>query len=226
MSVILLISCVAYLLHHPKKINKVVMRKKLFREKPVKNYLQDKINHLKNSIGNLSLQSVNNRQFIDLEKNFLVDFPVIDTSKLKVTLNLEDPYGRIYNENLNAEYGRPDVFAIATCEIPFTGDAEIFDLFPQLYTSRDYLAEVSLNTIKFKVNSGYVRKDLPDEKKEFVRKCIIEVVQYIEDNLKNLKVPIQNYNDSLSGRIDEFIETKRMAADRGKKINDDLNPFI
>ena len=202
------------------------MRKKLFREKPVKNYLQDKINHLKNSIGNLSLQSVNNRQFIDLEKNFLVDFPVIDTSKLKVTLNLEDPYGRIYNENLNAEYGRPDVFAIATCEIPFTGDAEIFDLFPQLYTSRDYLAEVSLNTIKFKVNSGYVRKDLPDEKKEFVRKCIIEVVQYIEDNLKNLKVPIQNYNDSLSGRIDEFIETKRMAADRGKKINDDLNPFI
>lgn len=204
------------------------MRKKLFREKRVEDYLQDKINHLKNRIGSLSLQSVNNRQFIsNLEKEFLVDFPVIDTSKPPiVTLNLEDSYGQVYRENLNAEYGRSDVFAIATCEIPFTGDAEIFGLFPHIYTSRVYLAEVSLNTIKFKVNSGYVRKDLPAEKKEFVRKCILELFHYIEDNLKILKVPIQNYNDSLSGRIDEFIKAKRMAADREKKINDDLNPFI
>lgn len=199
----------------------------LFRQKRVEQLFAETYERLRVEINNISIPDVEdlNDKARQLTEKYKVEIPSIHKEGITSSLNLEDSDEHIYQENAYASYPRKDVVATATFTVPITGNEDFFGLLPTMYSQNSFLALVSGESLKFKIRTGYVRLELSEEWKEFIKKTSINAVEFIETNLKNLATDFDKFNIGLFPEILQALEERKKDWIKKKEIDRDINPF-
>lgn len=199
----------------------------LFHQKRVEQLFAEIYERLRVEINNIDIANVEdlNDKSRQLAEKYKVDIPSIHKDGITSSLNLEDMDEHVYQENAYASYPRKDVVATATFTVPITGDGDFFGLVPTTYTQNSFSALISGESLKFKIRTGYVRMELSEDWKEFIKRTSINAVEQIETNLKNLATDFDKFNTGLFPQILQALEERKKDCIKKKEIERDINPF-
>ncbi len=198
----------------------------LFHHERVEQYFGELMEYLRVEIDGLNISNVDiEKKAHELAEKYEIEVPSINKNGITSILNLEDSNEHVYQEHPNAMYGRPDVVATATFTVPITGTERYFGLLPSTFSQKTYPALISRGELKFKVRTGYVRLELPDQWKEHIRRTSQDIVEFIEVSLRNLAADFQKYNSNLLPQITEVLNRKKQEWERKQQLDKDINPF-
>jgi len=199
----------------------------LFHHQKVEQFFADKYERLSIEIEKIDIANIEdiNQRANQIADKYKIAVPTINKGGITSVLNLEDLNGHVYQENPYASYPKPDIVATATVTVPITGNEDCFGLIPQVYSQNTIPALVSKGSLKFKIRTSYVRLDLTDTWKDFIRNKSVEAVEFIETNLKNLAIDFDKFNTRLLSDIVQALEERQNDWNKRNEINKEINPF-
>ena len=199
---------------------------RLFYEQSFESFAQQLYQQAVAEIGryNVRTSPVNTQVEVIMQKNFNTAIPTLVDGG-KSTLALEDDQGKEYEEDINANYNNHSVYATGNYTINYNGDSYFFNIQPTNFQEVGANASVGRRALSFKIRTGYVRLELTQEWKDFLRRNAVEVRERIQANLKGLEEDLQNLRPIFEAKVTAYIESRIKYFEDIEKMNNDINPF-
>ncbi|MBA7525058.1 hypothetical protein ES705_17205 [subsurface metagenome] len=181
--------------------------------------ISGQLNHL-SSFKDIDIEETAER----IAESLKIGLTELNKEKIHIEPKLGTRSGRTfpagYDVNPNKDY--PNAYVYYT--IPFTGDSEIFKVKPNTFGHRKYNAEIGSNYVTFTLSANYATLDLPENKRDELKRTASEVIAFIEKNLDLINKEVTEFNATLKEMVTAEIKSRIDQENKMDDLKNDLKP--
>lgn len=200
---------------------------KLFNEKTIDELIQMVTTNLKKAVYNLPEYQILDDNFngiiSQIREKHKLHPPIFDMTARTNKVIIENRSGSFFPLDFDVDRNKSYPCAVVTYTIPFKGDAALLSIKPKKSAGFNCKAEVTIQSLTFKIPTLYSNENLSEDVQETVKKEAKLICENLERLNSSLQSEVEKFEKTIDDVILDFLKKRKEEIDKRKKREDDLN---